>query len=63
MKIITTIIPTNLVKNSLSFLFWALFFLLFLRRTENLIIQWALENVLIEICHIFNIYYSDIGAS
>ena len=63
MKIITTIIPTNLVKSSLSFLFWACFFLLFLRRTENLVIQWALENVLIEICHIFNIYYSDIGAS
>ena len=40
-----------------------LVFLLFLCRTENLIIQWALENVLIEICHIFNIYYSDIGAS
>ena len=40
-----------------------LVFLLFLCRTENLIIQWALENVLIEICHVFNIYYSGIGAS
>ena len=40
-----------------------LFFLLFLCRTENLIIQWTLENVLIEICHEFNIYYSGIRAS
>ena len=30
---------------------------------DNLIIQWALENVLIPICHIVNIYYSGIGAS
>ena len=35
----------------------------FLCRTENLIIQWALENELIETCHVFNIYYSGIGAS
>ena len=40
-----------------------LIFLLFLCRTKNLIIQWALENVLIEICDEFNIYYSGIGAS
>ena len=40
-----------------------LVFLSFLRRTENLIIQWALENVLIEIDHAFNIYYSGIGAN
>ena len=38
-------------------------FLLFLCRTENLIIQWASENVLTEIWHVFNIYYSGIGAS
>ena len=35
-----------------------LVFLLFLRRTENLIIQWVSENVLIEVCHVFNIYCS-----
>ena len=40
-----------------------LVFLLFLCRTENLIIQWASENVLIEICHVFNIYYSGVGTS
>ena len=40
-----------------------LVFLLFLCRMENLINQWALENVLIEICHTFNIYYSGIGTS
>ena len=40
-----------------------LFFLLFLCRTENLIIQGTSKNVLIEICHLFNIYYSGIGAS
>ena len=40
-----------------------LVFLLFLCQTENLIIQWASENVLIEICHVFNIYYSGIGTS
>ena len=40
-----------------------LFFLLFLCRTENLIIQWMLESVLIEICHKFNFYYSGVGAS
>ena len=40
-----------------------LVFSLFLCRTENLIIQRALENVLIEICHVFNIYYSGYGAS
>ena len=39
------------------------FFLLLLCRTENLIIQWASENVLIEICPVFNIYYSGIGTS
>ena len=38
-----------------------LIFLLLLCRTENLINQWALENVLIEICDEFNIYYSGIG--
>ena len=37
-------------------------FLLFLCRTENLIIQWASENVLIEICHVLNVYYSGIEA-
>ena len=37
--------------------------LLFLCRTRNLIIQWVLENVLFEICHVFNIYYSGIEAS
>ena len=42
---------------------YGLVFLLFLCRTESLIIQGALENVLIEVCHVFNIYYSDIGAS
>ena len=36
-----------------------LVFLLFLCWTENLIIQWASENVLIEICHVFNIYDLD----
>ena len=36
-------------------------FLLFLCQTENLIIQWALENVLIEICQVFIIYCSSIG--
>ena len=40
-----------------------LVFLLFLCGTENLTIQWASENVLIEICHVFNIYYSGVGAS
>ena len=40
-----------------------LVFLLFLCRTENLIIQWVSENVLIEIWHVFSIYYSGIGAS
>ena len=40
-----------------------LVFLLFLCRTENLIIQWVLENVLIETCHESKIYYSGIGAS
>ena len=38
-------------------------FLLFLCQTENLIIQLKSENVLIEICHVFKIYYSVIGAS
>ena len=37
--------------------------LLFLCRTENLIIQWASENVLNETWHVFNIYYLGIGAS
>ena len=32
-----------------------LFFLLFLCRPGNLIIQWASENLLIEICYVFNI--------
>ena len=41
----------------------ACFFLLLLCRTENLIIQWASENVLIEIWYVFNIYCSGIGAS
>ena len=36
-----------------------LVFLLFLCWTENLITQRASENVLIEICHVFNIYYLD----
>ena len=38
-------------------------FLLFLCWTGNLIIQWASENVMIEICHVFNIYYSGVGSS
>ena len=38
-------------------------FLLFLLRMENLIIQSAPENVLIEIWHVFNIYYSGIETS
>ena len=40
-----------------------LVFVLFLFLTENLIIQWVLENVLIEICHVFNIYYVGNGTS
>ena len=40
-----------------------LVFLLFLCRTENMIIQWASENILIEIYYIFNVYYSGNGAS
>ena len=40
-----------------------LVFLLFLLQMENLLIQSAPENVLIEIWHVFNIYYSGIGAS
>ena len=50
-------------KHAGIFLVLGLVFLLFLCRTENLIIQWASENVLIEIWHVFNIYYSGIGAS
>ena len=52
-------------KNSLNVLPYVngLVFLLFLCRTENLIIQWAWENVVIEIWHVFNIYYSGIDAS
>ena len=39
---------------------WACF-LLFLCWTENLIILWASENVLVEIWHVFDIYYSGNG--
>ena len=49
-------------KHAGIFLVLGLVFL-FLCRTENLIIQWVSENVLIEIWHVFNIYYSGIGAS
>ena len=59
--IYTLVIPFSASKSSTSL--GGPVFLLFLCWTENLIIQWALENVLIEICHEFNIYYSGIGAS
>ena len=49
---------TNILLNT-----GGLVFLLILCRTENLIIQWESENELIEICHVFNICYSGIGAS
>ena len=40
-----------------------LVFLLLFCWMENLIIQWVSQNVLTEICHVFNIYYSSIGTS
>ena len=68
-KILRPNLPGNLDDENLekvnikTVITYGLAFLLFLCQTENLIIQWALENVLIEICHVFIIYYSGIGTS
>ena len=68
-KILRPNLPGNLDDENLekvnikTVITYGLVFLLFLCQTENVIIQWALENVLIEICHVFIIYYSGIGTS
>ena len=53
--------PIEFIRVSSTRRALGLAFLLFLCRTENFINQWALENVLIEICPVFIIYYSGAG--